>query len=332
MNYICTWLCTEVKREEDIYNYTGERHGQKNQNVYWRCLLLFYAPSKRFNINKLPILDGRDVKLMLDDLGVEVIFIESIYITPKVNFNFRQDHFYKFSVLEYIARNDKNLDDHYMILDSDCIFTRSTDSLFEEAKPKGFIFFEHPYATDLIDYGFSRVNMKSIYEDLSRQAVNKMPAYHFGEFFLGSVKNIHIIFNGFLELWPELIRRGKVGLPKLDEESQSLGYLYYKNKFVSSKRTDLFKRIWTNPVFYRNVERSDVDVAIWHLPAEKTYGLARLYEVLIKNAPNYSLSLPNDEYQNILHNTLGIPHLAMQIRLKYYFLNYLKAIRQRIKI
>jgi hypothetical protein len=327
MNYICTWLCADVKGEESIYPQTGEKSsGQKHQNIYWRCLVLFYATSKRFNktqkhllftnVNVLPEVDGKSVQKMLEDLGVEVIFTDFKYKTPKGYFNLFQNQFYEFSILEYIVKNNQNQDDQYLILDSDCIFTKPAEELFTEAVANnGFISFEDACTTELVIHGLSRIDMKDLYEELSGRPVYEIPGYHLGEFFLASVKNINIIFSGFLELWPELMRRYEAGLPKFNEEAQTLSYLYYKNGFKASPRTDLLKRIWTNPVFYRNVEKTDPDVTIWHLPSEKTYGLARLYQILVNTSPDYGFSLPDDIYLETLKSTLGIPYLTLPMRI-----------------
>ena len=59
--------------------------------------------------------------------------------------------------------------------------------------------------------------------------IHEIPGYHLGEFFLASVKNVNTIFSGFIELWPRMIERFKNGLPKFNEEAQTLSYLYYKN-------------------------------------------------------------------------------------------------------
>ncbi len=342
MNYICTWLCADDVGEESIYPQTGEKSsGEKHQHIYWRCLLLFFATSRRFhktqghllftNSRTLPVLGGTAVEKLLADLAVKVVFTDFKYKTPKGYFHLFQNQFYEFSILEYIVQHNKNANDHYLILDSDCIFTKPVDDLFEEAKPAGFISFEDPCAKELVIHGLSRVDMKQLYEELSGRPVLEIPGYHLGEFFLLSVKNIQLIFRDFLELWPELMRRHQHGLRKFNEEAQTLSYLYYKNGFKSSTKTEYLKRIWTNPVFYRNVEASDTAVAIWHLPSEKTFGLNRLYVKLIRNSRNYGFELSNEAFQNLLKTNLGIPRLTISLALRYYVLSYYRAIRKRAK-
>lgn len=341
-NYICTWICVDAVGEESIYPQTGEKSsGKKHQEIYWRCIILFFATSKRFNktqkhilfsnTRQIPTWDGLNVAAALKELEVEVIYTDFNYKTPKGYFNLFQNQFYEFSILEYITKNNSNQEDQYLILDSDCIFTKPVDELFQLAKPTGFISFEDDCKTDLVIHGLSRIDMKALYQELSDKAVIGIPGYHLGEFFLASVKNINIIFRDFTALWPELMRRHEAGLPKFNEEAQTLSYIYYQNDFKASTRKDLLKRFWTNPVFYRNVEPSDVNVAIWHLPSEKTWGLADLYQRLIVENKQLGLGIPDFEYQDMIGNAMGIPNLSFTRLIKYYVLSYYRAGSKRVK-
>lgn len=343
MNYICTWLCADEKGEESIFPQTGQKSSsQSHQNIYWRCLTLFFATSFRFNKNDkhilftnvkhFPEVDGKRVLDMLADLQVEIIYTDFKYKTPKGYFELFQNQFYEFSVLEHIVQNNQNLEDSYLILDSDCIFLKPAQQLFDQAKEKGFLSFEDDCTTDLVIHGLSRKDMKTLYQELLNEPVNEIPGYHLGEFLLASVKNLQTLYADFMVLWPELLRRNKLGLPKFNEEAQTLSYLYYKNGFKASTSKTLLKRFWTNPVFYRNVEPTDVDVAVWHLPSEKQFGLADMYDTMIVKQDNYGLDLSHESYVYLAQKTLGIPHLTMPKKLKYYVLSYYRAVKKRAKL
>ena len=343
MNYICTWFCADEKGEESLFPQTGEKSsGEKHQAIYWRCVLLFYATSRRYNqqekhvfytnVKRLPKLDGRDVNDMLKDLNVDIVFTDFKYKTPKGYFGMFQNQFYEFSILEHIAQTGKNPEDQYLILDSDCIFIKPAATLFEAATTNyGFLSFEDDCTTDLVIHGLSRRDMKDLYEDLLKKEVKQIPGYHLGELFLASVKNVRQLFAGFLELWPELTRRFEQGLPKFNEEAQTLSYLYYKNGFEASPRRDLMKRIWTNPVFYRDVAATDTELIVWHLPSEKTYGLADLYQVLIRQPTGYTHDLSEPGFLALVQQKLGIPRLTLAMKMKYYVLSYYRAVYKRVK-
>lgn len=341
MNYICTWICVDQKGEESIFPQTGQlSSSQKHQNIYWRCLLLFYTTSRRFNKNEkhllftnsrsLPWLDGKLVSDSLAELDVEVIHTDFKYKTPKGYFDMFQNQFYEFSILEYITKNYHEPADRFMIADSDCIFLKPADELFQEAAKQGFLSFEDDCTEDLVIHGLSRKDMRSLYADLLGREVVEVPGYHLGEFFLASLQNINTIFSGFLELWPLMMHRFELEQPKFNEEAQTLSYLYYKNGFKASPRRNLMKRIWTNPVFYRNVDPLDTGLVLWHLPAEKTYGLAKLYDLLVKYG-NYGRHINNKQYASLVSSALGVPHLSPRKKLAYYVSSYYRATMKRLK-
>ncbi len=343
MNYICTWFCADEKGEESIFPQTGHKSSSKqHQDIYWRCIVLFYATSKRFNKNErhllftnvklLPFLDDRNVVDMLEHLQVEVVYTDFKYKTPKGYFGMFQNQFYEFSILEYISKNNNNPADTYMILDSDCIFLKPAAALFEAGeKNNGFLSFEDDCTTDLVIHGLSRKDMKVLYQSLLRKPIDTIPGYHLGEFFLANVKNIQIIFSEFLIVWAKMLVRFSLNLPKFNEEAQTLSYIYYKNGFKASLSRSLMKRIWTNPVFYRNVDESDMELVVWHLPSEKTYGLTDLYRMIINMLPDYGLNLTSHEYTNMTSKTLGIPYLSPLMKIKYYSSSYYRAISKRAR-
>ncbi len=342
MNYICTWLCADEKGEESLFPQTGQLSSSKShQDIYWRCLLVFYISSKRFNkqeqhllftnVKKLPVVDGRSIAEILTGLNVSVVFTDFKYKTPKGYYGAFQNQFYEFSILEHIASNNNHPDDLYLVLDSDCIFLKSVQALFDAAKPRGFISFDDKVAPDYVINGLSRNHLRSLYEELLGHKIPDIPSYHLGEFLLCSVANIKAIFRDFEELWPQLLERHEQGRTKFNEEAHTLSYLYYKNGLRAAHENHFMKRIWTNPLFYRNVEASDVDLAIWHLPAEKTFGIARIYDRVMNELPAFGSLLTDDEFHTTLRTLLGIPHLSLRMKLSYYTVSYYRAIKKRAK-
>lgn len=303
--------------------------------------MVFYVTSKRFNKNEkhllftnagqLPIINGRSVKDILTALDVQIIHTDFKYKTPEKYFDSFQNQFYEFSILEYITQNNQNLKDNYLILDSDCIFIKPVQSLFAAAAPQGFISFKDPVKPEYIINGLSRNDLKTIYQELLGNEIKEIPDYHLGEFLLCSVKNIHQIYHDFTELWPVLLERNRKGQLKFNEEAHTLSYLYYKNGFRASNDTSFMRRIWTNPVFYRDVQPSDTELSIWHLPSEKTFGIHKLYNLFFNKSSNYGLNISNQNYINAVQKAVNVPNLTFKMRLKYYTVSYYKALKKRFK-
>lgn len=342
MNYICTWLCADEPGEESIFFQTGElSSSQSHQNIYWRCLLVFFITSKRFNKNEkhilftnvkqLPIVDGRKVSDLLAQLEVEIIFTDFKYKTPKGYYGAFQNQFYEFSILEYISVNNAANEDLYLVLDSDCIFIKPAQPLFDEAAKEGFISFEDEVKPDYVINGLSRNDLKNLYEDLLDKKITEIPSYHLGEFMLASVKNIKQFFEDFTILWPQLLRRYKEGKSKFNEEAHTLSYLYFKNGFRANSNKSYMRRIWTNPLFYREVRHTDTELAIWHLPAEKTFGIFRLYDFFLNHSSDFGFEMDNDQFVAFVKKAVGIPDLPIKMKIEYYTISYFKAIKKRLK-
>lgn len=343
MNYICTWLCADKKGDEGNFpQATGAlSSSQKHQDIYWRCVLLFYITSKRFNKNEkhllftnvenLPVVDGHSLDEIFNNLDVKVIHTDFKYKTPKNYFNSFQNQFYEFSILEYIAQNDQNLSDQYLILDSDCIFIKPVQSLFTAAAPQGFISFEDPVKPEYVINGLSRNDLKIIYQELLGTEITEIPSYHLGEFLLCSVKNIQKIYQDFVELWPVLLDRNQKGLIKFNEEAHTLSYLYFKNGFRASQDASFMRRIWTNPVFYREVRQSDTELVIWHLPSEKIFGIHTLYNLFFNKSPNYGLTISDQSFISLVQKAVSVPRLSYPEKVKYYVVSYYNALKKRFK-
>ena len=342
MNYICTWLCADKPGEESIFFQTGElSSSQTHQNIYWRCLLVFFITSKRFNkeekhvlftnVWSLPVVDGRSIGSLLAELEVEVIFTDFKYKTPKGYYGAFQNQFYEFSILEYLSGSGLNDTDLYLVLDSDCIFIKPAAELFSAASEKGFISFHDDVKPDYVINGLSRNDLKHLYQQLLGTEIQEVPHYHLGEFLLSSVGNIKTFFSDFTRLWPQLLERYEAKKLKFNEEAHTLSYLYFKNGFRPHYDNHYMRRIWTNPLFYREVRAGDVDLAIWHLPAEKTFGIFRLYELFIERSKNFGFDMPNDQFIAEVQKAIGIPYLPVKMKIEYYTVSYYKAIKKRLK-
>lgn len=71
-------------------------------------------------------------------------------------------------------------------------------------------------------------------------------------------------------VYNEMLNRYHHGLvKKFNEEAHFLSYLFYKNTIQGGGAANKYiKRMWNAPDFY-NIQKEDVDLAIWHLPAGK---------------------------------------------------------------
>lgn len=343
MNKICTWLCVDEIGEESIFPQTGVKSSSpKHQNIYWRCIVVFFITSKRFNTNcehilysntnVIPNIDGVEVEELLEKLGVKIIYVPFKHKTPKGYWGTFQNQFYEFSILEMISTNIGNDSDLYLILDSDCIFLKSAEDLFKLANDDGgYASITETCNSDYVINGLNLKDMKLIYEDLLNYEIKDVPRYHLGEFLLLSKANIKKISTDFYELWPKLLTKHEKGELKFNEEAHSLSYLYYKNGFTEDNASNYVKRIWTNPVFYRNVTLEDTGLTIWHLPSEKRFGFEYCYDFLVNKCVDFGFNLSDELYLESIYDFFSVPHLTIKRTLIFYLLSYYRASVKRIK-
>lgn len=342
MNNICTWLCVDENGEESFFPQTGiKSSSKKHQNIYWRCIIVFFISSRRYhkhekhilftNTTNIPKINGREISKILRELEVEVIYVPFTYKLPKNYWRAFQNQFYEFSILEYITHNDSNNTDQYLILDSDCFFIKPADDLFYVAEQNnGFASVLEKSNSNYVNNGLSPLDMKQIYEELLGHSIEEIPNYHLGEFLLSSTINIKKIHKDFQELWPILLKRNEEGKLKFNEEAHTLSFLYYKNGLTINNSKIFVKRIWTNPVFYRNVEFNDQHLTIWHLPSEKRFGFEYLYDFLVNKQTNYAFDLKNDKYLKRAFSCFSVPKLTFKRQFIFYYLSYWRAGGKRV--
>jgi len=336
MNYICSWFCADDKGEESNDPQTGRLSSDaEHQLTDWRCVLVFFLSSRRFNRDlphilftntaSLPIVDGVDVRVLLEGLQVKIVQTPLRYKTPTGYYRSIRHQFYAFSILEHISAQAYSDDDAFLIVDPDSVFLRSADKLYETAARGGFLSFEDEVEPDYAVNGLSRDSLRAIYRELLGRPVYELPAYHLSGFLLCTAGNVRLIDRDFRALWPVLLKRHELGKPKFNEEAHTLSFLFYRHDWKASPQGMHIKRIWTNPLFYRNVEAGDGELTLWHLPAEKTFGFVRLFRRLIR-LPRYGLYTSGDIYRAIIRESMGVPHLSVRMRVTYYIQTYYRAI------
>lgn len=281
------------------------------QKVYWKCVAVFFALSTQFNpqrrhllfsnktLDEIPQIDGFDLKRFLKNKNVEVVTLPLTWQTPEGYFGKWRNQFYIFDVLEFIENGFKSGSDEssFIILDSDCIINRPLDALFAEIQRHGLLALPMPYSDEHNINGVTRHQMRQIYTELDDKDPGKNPVYYGGEIFaatLSVIRKINAIAPG---VWQNMLERHRAGEIKLNEEAHFLSYCYHKIGNFGSLGS-FIKRIWTSP-HYSNVQPDDANLPIWHLPSEKTGGIALVFEEIKKGKDVWTI----DE----LSGFLGVP-------------------------
>ena len=330
MEYICTWIYLDSPEESSEYPQVGKKsHLADFQKVYWKCVAVFFALSTQFNpqrrhvlfsnktLEAIPEIDGFDLQGFLKGKNVEVVTLPLTWQTPEGYFGKWRNQFYIFDILQFIESawsNDSKPSDHskvpsFIVLDSDCVINRPLDALFAEIRQSGLLALPMPYSETHNINGVTRKEMRQIYAELDGKDPGGNPVYYGGEIFAATLPVIRQINAIAPAVWQNMLNRHRSGSIKLNEEAHFLSYCYHKIGHYGSLER-FIKRIWTSP-HHSNVQPEDANLPIWHLPSEKTGGIALIFKKL--EIRNWKL----DE----LGAYLGVPkrtkYLNLRHRLKY---------------
>jgi len=312
VKYICTWIYLDSPEESSEYPQVGKKsHLADFQKVYWKCVAVFFALSTQFNpqrrhllfsnktLEEIPQIDGFDLKGFLKNKNVEVVTLPLTWQTPEGYFGKWRNQFYIFDILEFIENGFKpgGEESSFIILDSDCIINRPLDALFAEIQRHGLLALPMPYSDEHNINGVTRQQMRQIYAELDGKDPGENPVYYGGEIFAATlpvIRKINAIAPG---VWKNMLERHRAGKIKLNEEAHFLSYCYHKVGNIGSLE-GFIKRIWTSP-HYSNVQPEDANLPIWHLPSEKTGGIALIFKRMTTDRGRWAV----DE----LGGYLGVP-------------------------
>jgi len=325
---ISTWIYLDSPEESSEYPQVGKRsHLPEFQKVYWRCVAVFFDLSTKSNPERqhilfsnveadlLPIVDGLDLKSFLKKRNVEVVTLPLTWQTPEGYFGKWRNQFYIFDILTYLEKrwsgdlkmNNHDIEPAFVVLDSDCIINRPIFGVFENIRANGLMALPMHFADDYNINGVTRVDMRRIFAELDGgKDPGENPEYCGGEIFAATLKKVREINQIAPGIWQNMLERHQAGLQKLNEEAHFLSYCYHRIGGWASLEKNI-KRIWTSPK-YTKVQSEDFMLPIWHLPAEKTGGIALIFKTLDKR--HWTMEE--------LGGILGVPKRTRYLNLKHY--------------
>ncbi len=339
-NYIATWVYLDSPEEKSKYpNTGGDSTSPEFQAVYWRCIVLFYETSLRFhrdkthlfftNTRELPQVDGLEIADFFKKNKIEVVPLKNLYPLPPNYFGSFRNQFFEFSIIDHLSKIMSD-DDILILLDSDCVFSKSLqpafDRLHQSTAPALTYVVKHEEDYEM--HGVTGNDMRQISADLGLELPSN-PYYSGGELLFAKGTFFKHVADDFKSLYDNLIERHQQQRIKFNEEAHVLSYYYYKLGAVMGGMDQDIKRMWTNRNYFRNIEPTDHERTIWHLPNEKRVGIEFLFG-LIKNGESLQ-QMEELQYTKLLRDSLL---LASNHKLDYYkvFKSKMNSLLRALKI
>jgi len=308
--FVGTWIYLDSPEESSHFpNNKGKSSTPEFQAVYWRCVVVFFETSLRVhqnenyiqhilftNTNHIPIVDGMDLKEYFEKNNIEVVILDNKYPLPNNYFSSFRNQFFEFSILDFMAEKMDGKD-AFLLLDSDCVFSKSVVEHFEHLKQVSSITLDVGYNADAKIHGITRKEMRGIFNELDFK-IEEDPMYSGGEFLLAQGDFIKEVANDFPKLYEWLLQRNLDKKPKFNEEAHVLSYYYYKHNAKLGVANAFVKRMWTNRNHYRNIKKGDENLSIWHMPNEKPMGFANTFKYI--NSKGTLKNLDNQGFHQLL--------------------------------
>mgnify|MGYP002398947360 CR=1 FL=1 len=298
MNVVVTWMYSSPAHESIHHAQTGPNSGsQEVKNYYWRCVFLLFESSQRLNkgvrhillLNELPPkeIDGIDISILIRQYNIEIFYFDNITISPRDYYGAWNTQFLIIDILEKLQSIVEN-DDAVMVLDSDVVFNRSIDHAFEVLlKNEQAMLYDINYRHNYKINGLTRLELLGV----SRALNDNFPAddfiYSGGEFVCCIGSQIIKIAELARETYNKCLIRHEHGLDKFNEEAQLLSYVYHVLGYKNGTANEYIARIWTDRTIYTNINGSEKDLMLWHLPAEKKRGFVEVFNTYALVDGNY---------------------------------------------
>jgi len=312
---ISTGMCLDSPGEESLYTQMGSNSSSPAfQAVYWKCLCVLFASSKRHNPDARHVVFTNaagapnernfDIQAILDRIGVETVKLPFTYAPPLDFYDRWRNTFYIFDIIRYFSQIAQDAD-QFVVNDTDCIYIRSADALSEAIAKHHCLAYDVQYPHDKVINGHSRSSQIALYNELGLPVSG--PVEHYGaEIFAVDTIALRTMMPELDKLWQEMLARHAAGKPHFNTEEQFFSFLFAKLGYPPATANPLITRIWTG--FKMNTAKlSDFDLTTWHMPNEKRYGISRLFEQVRRPDSAFWQVAPGRDFAHYVAKFLAVP-------------------------
>lgn len=316
MRIVSTWYYEQDSREGGEYaQVRGDSSSEGFRDVYRRCVGVFFATARAANesaslrlyLNRPWDPDAsevaRTVHGQLGALGVELHVVPYAFAPPKAWPNAWRNQFFVFDVLADLASRTSP-SDLVLVLDSDVIWSGSpsTEAMWEALDRQGVLTLDVGYSPGININGITREQLSSIASRYRGKPFDRLLSYYGGEFIALRGDINHAVTAKSRQVWSRVVHDFQAGEQTFPEEAHMYSCLVAMLEVPTPVGGNAFvKRIWTQVGKYRDVEAEDAHLPLWHLPAEKRYGLRRVFRRIDQDGRLKSIGVSR------LARSLGIP-------------------------
>lgn len=312
------------------------RNINKFENYYKCMVVMFASVRKQYPEARLILFTNRNIpasyREKLDSLKVERMVIpdeHARYVSdPFINNSF-PGCLFTLDVIEHAAASGLAGEiESIFLLDSDCLALSNLDKVIEQlASNDGIFGINLNYELSQDVNGQSRASLARIVNRLAgSSASTRVDAidYYGGEFYGFSAQMLPVISSASARYW-ERIKAGSADWGGTFTEEHILSLILSQMRDLVHVEPGLIKRTWTADNF-QNIDGSEDQYALLHLPAEKRNLFQSLYKAFEKD-PVAFLKMPDEELMRLVRVRL---QAVMAPSIAHHMLSKTKGIVKKI--
>lgn len=278
MNYIVTQVAKPKENKVPQMKNKALKTVDDAMNVYLKNAIVALASAKIQNPDARCILNcnfevDAILKTIAEQAGIEIHLVPYGAFRSNETFSWAITQ-YKFDSMAYVL-GLMEAEDCMLLLDTDTVCVREMSEIFDEAKQALVLYaMYHGY------YQEKRQSIRKNYQKL--YCLEQADLVHYGgEFFAGSKRLLMELVSYCKEIVEQAREREDLE-PWDDEHVLSIAAEHFMKEKIYPASAYIC-RYWTNKFYLVSTNFYYNPVHIWHLPAEKNYGMIVLYEYFEKH-------------------------------------------------
>ncbi len=245
---------------------------------------------------------GVNLERQLNELDADILLTPFSHEPPPGFFPTFNASLFSIDALACLAKTYAEPTDRIVLLDPDVVCCGSLEHVFNSIPQSGFLTYDTEYDPDYLCQGLSAVTAAELHKQLD-PTLNGLPRHYGGELYGFNASSWHTISARVEESWKFSLYQWRNKLPRFVTEEHLMNYALRYTTTVSAE--PYIRRIWTAPTF-RTVRPSDLSLPLWHLPAEKNRGLAKMQQVS-RDPESWFWQAPLPDWRDRAAANFGIP-------------------------
>lgn len=315
---ICTWFVGDKTGDETIFPQMGSSSSTiAFQRVYWQCIWMFFKTARHFNpLSELCLFVDRPDHPLCHEFtnslrlfGVKIQQVPFASRPPKGFSESFGNQLYICDIVRFIASVGETAE-VWLVLDSDCVHLASISDLILDTQRHGVLTLDLSSKVGEVINGLTENDLGDLAFELGIVSDRRPVTYFGGEFFAATGSKCCALSPRLDALLAVNISRWREGRKSIKEEAHLLSLVYAEFGISSGTANRYIRRIWTT-FKYNTAARSDLNLPIWHVPAEKRFGIDRMYKLANRRPLFFDYKLGSAEFPGFAGSLLGVPRRTL---------------------